>query len=144
MNEARGGPTIQFFNRLAEILQDLLTDEFVLAFRREGNNKAGDAIDYPAKILFARAHGFLSTLPVVNIRLQGIPADDASFRISPGESAYVEPAIYAIGTTDTVLRVIRTLGFDRASPRGQHARKVIGMNDVGGGPTLQFVKRPAK
>ena len=35
-------------------------------------------------------------------------------------------------------------GFDRAFPRGQHARKIIGMNNVGGGPTFQFVKRHAK
>src|SRR3989442_12643661 len=35
-------------------------------------------------------------------------------------------------------------GFDRASPCGQHARKVIGMNKIGGGPTFQLVERLSK
>src|SRR5437899_903232 len=107
-------------------------------------NKTGNAIDDPAQIEFARAQGFLDAFPVVNIRLQGIPADDVSFRVPPGESAYMEPAVYAIRTTDTVLRVIWMPGFDRAFPCGQHARKVIGMYNVGSGPTFQFVKRHAK
>src|ERR1700682_6196532 len=76
--------------------------------------------------------------------MQGIPADDTSFRVPQGESAYMEPAVYAVGTTDTVLRVIRIPGFDRAFPRGQHARKVITMNNVGGAPSFQFVKRHAE
>ena len=53
----------------------------------------------------------------------------------------MEPAVYAIGTTDTVLSVMGLPGLDRASPRGRQVRKVIRMNDVGSGPTLQFVKR---
>ncbi len=56
----------------------------------------------------------------------------------------MEPAVYPIGTADAVLRVIWIAGFDRVSPRGQHARKVIAMNNVRGGPTFQFVKRQAK
>src|SRR5229473_510930 len=78
--------------------------------------------------------------------MQAIPADDASLRVLYGESANLEPAVNAIGATDTVRRVISSWmpGFDRASPRGQHARKVIGMNNVGGGPTFQFVKRLAR
>ena len=54
----------------------------------------------------------------------------------------MEPAVYAIGTTDTELSVIWLPGLDRTSPRGRSGEKeVIRMNDVGSGPTLQFVKR---
>src|SRR4029077_20984851 len=74
--------------------------------------------------------------------MQAIPAADAISRVQYGNSTNLEPAVYAIGTTDTVLGVISNwmLGFDRAFPRGQHARKVIRMNNVGVGPTFQFFK----
>ncbi len=88
--------------------------------------------------------GFLDAPPVVNIRPQGIPADYTALAVPPGERADMEPAVYAIGTTDTILRVMGMPGFDRVSPRGHEVRKVIGMNDVGSGPTFQFVKRYAK
>jgi hypothetical protein len=83
---------------------------------------------------------------LVNIRKQDVPADDATFGVPHGESANLEPAVYAIGPTDSVRRVISRWmsGFNRAFPRGQHARKVIAMNSVGAGPTFQFVKRPAR
>src|SRR5260370_24108977 len=144
MNGVSVGPILQFLNRLAEIFQDLPVQEFNFAGRIHGTYQAGNAVDDQAKIEFARAQRFLSTLPVVNVRAQGIPANDPSFRIPRGERAYMEPAVYAIGTTDTVLRLIWMPDFDRAPPRGQQARKVIGMNNAGGGPTFQFVKRHAK
>src|SRR5258707_2033848 len=76
--------------------------------------------------------------------MQNMPADDSSFGVPLGESAYMEPAVYAIGTTETVLRVIWMPSFDRAFPRGQHARNVIRMCNAGDGPTFQFAKRFAK
>src|SRR5271155_1927251 len=107
-------------------------------------NKAGNAIDDHTKIEFARTQSILRTFPVFNVRLQGIPADDTSLNVPPGESANMEPAVYAIGTTDAVFRLVWLPAFERASPRGQHSRKIIRMNNVGGSPTFQFVKRHAK
>src|ERR1700732_173121 len=49
---------------------------------------------------------------IINICPQGIPADDTSLRVPPGERAYMEPAVHAIGTTDTVLRLVWMSGFD--------------------------------
>src|SRR6267154_6598685 len=74
--------------------------------------------------------------------MQATPADDAISSVQYGNSPNLEPAVYAIGTTDTVLGVISNWmpGFNRAFPRGQHARKVIRMNNVGVGPTFQFFK----
>src|SRR5260370_1275534 len=75
---------------------------------------------------------------VVNIRPQGIPADDTSFCVPPRERAYMEPAVYAIGTTDTILGLIWVPDFNRVPPIGHHASKVIGMNNVGSCPIFQF------
>src|SRR5258708_11373695 len=74
--------------------------------------------------------------------MQAIPADDAISSVLYGNSTNLEPAVHAIGTTDSVLRVISSWvpGFNRVFPRGQHARKVVRMNDVGVGPTFQFFK----
>src|ERR1700737_3139816 len=73
--------------------------------------------------------------------MQGIPADDTAFRIPQGESAYMEPTVYAIGPTDTMLNFIGMPGFDRASPRGFHPSEIIRMNSI---PTFQFLKSPAQ
>src|SRR5580765_5857264 len=74
--------------------------------------------------------------------MQAIAPDEAISSAQYGNSTNLKPAVYAIGTTDTVLGVISSWvpGFYRVFPRGQHARKVIRMNDVGVGPTFQFFK----
>ncbi len=51
----------------------------------------------------------------------------------------MEPAVHAIGAPLAELENIRLPGFDRASPRVDHARKVIRMDSVAGGPILQFL-----
>ena len=82
MKNIAAGPTLQFLKGLAEIVQIFLIDEFDFAGRRQSMNQAGNAIEDQAKTLFARAQGFLDALPVVNIRMQGIPADDTSVRVA--------------------------------------------------------------
>src|SRR5258708_29096027 len=149
MDEVAGSQTIQFFRALAEVIEDLLIDEFVFAFRRHRINEPGDAIDDQAQTEFARSQGFFHAFPVVDIRPQGIPADDTSLCVPPRQRPYMEPAVCGIGTTDTVFRLMWMPGFDRAPPRGQHASMIVGMNKVGGGPalrfeTFQFVERLAK
>jgi hypothetical protein len=62
MNNVGGGPTFQFVNRHAKVIQALLTDEFEFAFRRHRYNKSGNAIDDQAKTLFARAQSLLGML----------------------------------------------------------------------------------
>ena len=117
MDEAAGSPTIQFLRALAEVSDNLLIDEFVFAFRRHRIDEPRNAIDDQAQTLFACTQGFFHVFPIVDIGSQGIPADDASFRVPPGERAYMEPPVFAIGTTDTVLRLIGIAGLDGAPPR---------------------------
>src|SRR2546426_5550480 len=73
-----------------------------------------------------------------------MPADDVTFRISHGVIANLKPTVYAVGTTDTDLKVVGMPGFDRTSIVGHHANEVIRMNEVVSGPTLQFLRRPAE
>ncbi len=47
-----GTPAFQFFKSLAEVFQDLVVDEFDLAFRSHYGYQAGDAIDDQANTLF--------------------------------------------------------------------------------------------
>src|SRR3954471_7122935 len=81
---------------------------------------------------------------LVNISKQDVPADDATFRVSHGQSANLEPAVYAISTPATVLNVVGMPGFDRTRKGGHHAGEVMRMDDVAGGPTLQFLRRLAE
>src|SRR5580704_12597518 len=76
---------------------------------------------------------------LVYIRTQAIPAHDASFRVPLGDSAHMEPAEYAISPTETALRVKWLPGFERAIPRGQDTRTVVGVNHAVG-PSFHLVK----
>src|SRR5713226_5311596 len=143
MDEVVGGPTLQFLRCPAEILQELAVEELGLTRGIHGRHEPGNGIDDQAKTLFTRAQGFLDALPVVNIGPQGIPADYTALSVPPGERADMEPAVYAIGTTDTVLKVMGMPRFHRVSPRGRQARKVIRVNDIRSGPIFQFVERLA-
>src|SRR5258705_3253197 len=83
-------------------------------------------------------------LAVVNVSQQHVPAGDTTFRVSGGKGARVEPAVDAIGTSLAEFKIMRLPGFDRAPPRVDHARKVIRMDGVAGGPILQVLGRLAK
>src|SRR6266446_4503519 len=93
---------------------------------------------------FAAAQFLFCFLAVVNVSQQEIPACDPTFRVSQGETACLEPAVHAIGSTLTKVIRIRLPGFDRVPPRVEQARKVIRMNGVAGGPILQFLSRLAE
>ena len=87
MNEVAGGPVSQFLRRPTEIFQELAVEKLRLTRRIHGRYEPGNAVHYQAQTLFARSQGFLGTLPVVNIRVQAHPADDAAFRVPQGEAA---------------------------------------------------------
>src|SRR6516164_1839176 len=93
---------------------------------------------------FTAAQLLFCLFAVLNINTQAIPTDDTTFRVSHGESANLEPAVYAIGTAATVLMVVGMPGFDRTPNGGDRTGKVIRMDDVAGSPTSQFLRRLAQ
>ena len=60
MNRVAGSPTFQFFERLAEVFQDLTIDDFDLTRRTHDGDKGRNAIDDLTKVEVARAQGFLT------------------------------------------------------------------------------------
>src|SRR6266849_7686354 len=96
------------------------------------------------EVTFVLPKFLLSAFPVVNVSQQHVPAGDTTFRVSRGESARLEPAVHAIGTPLAELKIMRLPGFDRVPPRVDHARKVMRMDSVAGGPILQFLGRLAE
>jgi len=56
----------------------------------------------------------------------------------------LEPTVYAIGSTSTILKIKRLPSFERAPPGVAYPRKIIRMSGVAGGPILQFLSRLAK
>jgi len=59
---------------------------------------------------FAAAQFLFCFLAVVNVSQQEIPACDPTFRVSQGETACLEPAVHAIGSTLTKVIRIRLPG----------------------------------
>jgi hypothetical protein len=70
MNRVAGSPTFQFFERLAEVFQDLTIDDFDLTRRTHDGDKGRNAIDDLTKAEVARAQGFLTPLSVFNIGMR--------------------------------------------------------------------------
>jgi hypothetical protein len=56
----------------------------------------------------------------------------------------VKPSINAIETTQTVVKVVRSPGFQRTLPGCDRVLPIIGMNRITGSPILQIFERPAK
>ena len=140
MNGVRGGPTFQFVMALAEIIQDLLTDEFVLAFRRHSINEPGNAVDDQARIEFALAEAFLSALPVFNVSGNAIPANHATTVIAQGLSIGTKPAIDVIEPAHTLFYFTRLTGFDGMQPRLFRSLDVLGMEYFSPSKTHQVLQ----
>src|SRR5229473_3955273 len=80
-----------------------------------------------------------SLLAVVDIRNQVIPTNNAPFGITLRTRSKVEPTVHSIGSTATSLHIARLPSFDRPLIGVDHARKVIRMDGVAGGPIPQFL-----
>src|SRR5260370_1248418 len=74
MKDVAAGPIPQFLKGLAKIIQILLIDELEFAGRGQSMDKAGNAIDDQAKILFAPPPAFLCALPVFLLTAYTFPA----------------------------------------------------------------------
>ena len=70
------------------------------------------------------------SLAVVNVRKQVIPTDDAAFTVTQRQGARMEPAVHAVSTAETVIKVVRMTSFDRVPPCGERGRNVIRRNDI--------------
>src|SRR4029077_14518323 len=83
-------------------------------------------------------------LALIDIGKQDVPAVDGTFRVPHRKSADLEPEGYAIGTSATVLDVVREPSFNGTCKRGDHAGAIVGMDDVAGRPVLQLLRCLAK
>ena len=83
-------------------------------------------------------------LPVVDVGLQYVPADDTALGIPERQTAHMEPAIDAVSTAHAVLDVVWFPGVYRSLPGGDHHGKIIRMNGVAGRPAFQFFERCAE
>src|SRR6266403_2666688 len=81
----------------------------------------------------------LGTFSVVDIRYQVIPTDNATFGITLRTGSQVEPTVHSVGSTATSLHIARLPTCDRPPIGVDHARKVIRMDGVAGGPIPQFL-----
>jgi hypothetical protein len=71
-----------------------------------------------------------SPLPVVDIRLQHVPAGDTTLGVSKRQTAYMKPAIDAVSTAHAVLDVVWFPCVYRSLPCSNHHGKIIRMNGV--------------
>ncbi len=91
-----------------------------------------------AWIAFARADGILSSLPIIDIDQQDVPAGDAAaVRVSHRQGANLKPSVYAIGPAATVFDVVGMSGLDGTRERGGDAREVIWMDSITERPSSQ-------
>src|SRR5260370_895872 len=139
MKDVAAGPTPQFLKGLAEIIQHLLIDEFEFACGCHSINKAGNAIDYLAKTLFALAEGFLGPLPVFDLSCNAIPANHAPTGIPQRLSSGTKPPIDVIEPAHTLVYFTRLAGFDGVQPRLLRSLNILGMEYVSPPKTYQVL-----
>src|SRR6266853_2428449 len=82
---------------------------------------------------------FFCFFALVDIRNQVIPTNNAPFGITLRTRSKVEPTVHSIGSTATSLQITRLPSCDGPPIGFDHARKVIRMDGVAGGPILQFL-----
>src|SRR5580704_13961413 len=56
----------------------------------------------------------------------------------------MEPTVYTISTTQTMINIVGITGLDRMSPGGDRVGEVAGVNCFTGGPPLQVLERLAE
>src|ERR1700677_994075 len=147
MHQARpicSHPVSDLLKFLACVVQNGLVYLLHLARRCRRADQTGYGVDNQAKIQFAGTNRFFRLLSVFNVGMQGIPADDMAVAITLRQTAQQKPAIYAISTAKAEFNFSLLAGFDRSSQRGDDARKIVGVNGVGPGPDLQFIKGLSK
>src|SRR6266536_2787598 len=96
MNGIGRAPTFHFLERLAEIVQDLTVDNFDLTFRIHDGYETGNAFNRQPKPVFARAHGLLGALTIVNLHRDSVPLEDISLLISKRYGTSQKPAVFPI------------------------------------------------
>ncbi len=124
-----------------------------MAIRRNFFNVTAQRIEDMGKRLTRRHHlkepslagkPDLSTLSVVNIDLYMKPPQDSPLCIPERQAEDVEPSVSAIGATMAALNIVRMPLFMCLHQSGYRALAVVRVNDIGGLPTLQIVKRHSK
>ena len=85
-----------------------------------------------------------SPLPVVDVRLQHVPASDTTLGVPERQTAYMKPAINAVSTAHALLDLVRFSSVYRSLPRSNHRGKIIRMNGVASRPAFQFLERRAE
>src|SRR6266403_4824938 len=96
------------------------------------------------QVSFTPPQLFFSPPPLVNVREQVIPTDDATFSVTQRQATRMKPPVRTVSTAQTVVNVIGIPGFDRVPPCGDRLREIIWMDGFAGTPTFQFFKSLAE
>src|SRR6267378_6221838 len=92
------------------------------------------------QVSFTPPQLFFSPPPLVNVRKQVIPTDNATFSVTQRQATRMKPPVHTVSTAQTVVNIIRISRFDRVPPGGDRLRQVIRVDGVAGTPTFQFFK----
>ena len=85
-------------------------------------------------------------LPVFDVGVHDVPANDTTSRIHEGHDAPMKPAIDAVGTAYAVVDVVwfRRSRGDRSLRGRDHRRKIVRMDRFARSPAFQFFERCAQ
>src|SRR6266852_7289139 len=92
------------------------------------------------QVSFTPPQLFFCPPPLVNVRKQVIPTDNATFSVTQRQATRMKPSVRTVSTAQTVVNIIRIPRFDRVPPGGDRLREVIWVDGVARTPTFQFFK----
>src|SRR6267154_5056322 len=96
------------------------------------------------QVSFTPPQLFFCPPPLVNVRKQVIPTDNATFSVTQRQATRMKPPVRTVSTAQTVVNVIGIPGFDRVPPCGDRLGEIIWVDRVAGTPTFQFFKSLAE
>ena len=79
------------------------------------------------QVLLSREQSF-GPLPVIDVGLDDVPANNISLHIPAGHSTHMKPSINAVSTAHAVLRIVGFPSVDRSIPGSNHRGKIVWVN----------------
>src|SRR5271166_2672029 len=92
------------------------------------------------QIGFAPPQLFLRLLARMDVRQQVVPTDYVAAGVTEWEAARHEPPIFAVGSTEAMLKFVQHAGLDGMLPGCNCLRKIGRVHRIGRPPFLQLFK----
>src|ERR1700733_8497233 len=140
MQEFLPSKTEEILKSHAAIVQNALVDLGGFSVRPRRPVEAWHCFDDLTELVFAFPQGLLGLSSIINIDQDTIPTQYCSIASSQGFSAYIEPSVSAVRSSNSADRIVMISGFENLEPSTHFERDVVWMDLFHPAPANDFAK----